>query len=183
MAGLSSPVAHRVFRVLLIFVIASGAGLAFNRLRRTPEQVELAHYIELDLPALMNEQHAITDELDVLMQSTKLPADNARKRLVDQITPRLVKLRRRAEAFAPATVTVRQLAAEHLNVLDAWTEAARVAVRAIEDPTLSTEAGFAAVRERLADAARSDKTWRAHVVQTCEHNRLAPPSRSPEERP
>ncbi len=179
MAGTLSPTAHRIIRVVLVLTIAGGAGLATHRLRRSPEQVELAKYVERDLPSLLDDQHAIADSLDALMQARSLQPPLARKRLVDEITPRLVKLRRRAEALAPATVTVRQLAAQHLVVIDAWTEAARSALRAIDDPGISTEAGVATVRERLADAARADRAWRARVVTTCEHHRLAPPSAAP----
>ena len=87
-----------------------------------------------------------------------------------------MRLRRRAEALAPATVTVRQLGAAYLGVLDAWTEAARAAVRAIDDPQISTEGAIASVRERLADAARADRAWRARLVQTCEHHHLTRPA-------
>ncbi len=124
---------------------------------------------------MLTEQHAIVDDIGALMQDRALAPPVARKRLVDDITPRLVKLRRRAEALSPSTVTVRQLASQHLAVLDAWTEAARTALRAIDDPKITTEAGVATVRERLADAASADAAWRLHIVETCQNNHLVAP--------
>jgi hypothetical protein len=172
-----SPTAHRVLRISLLLVMAGGVGLLMHRTRRSEEQVELTRYVERELPPLLDEEQAIAESLSALLAEQKLPAAAARKQLVDEITPRLVKLRRRAEALAPQTVTVRQLAALYLSVLDGWTEAARTAVRAIDDPSLSTEAGLLAVRERLREAASQSRTFGARLVETCTHHHLAPPHR------
>lgn len=172
-----SRIAHRLVRFVLLLAIAAGVGLASHRMRRSEEQIELARYVERQLPPLLDEEQAISEELSALLANKTLPAPEARKRLVDDITPRLVRLRRRAEALSPTTVTVRQLAAQYLTGIDAWTEAARTAVRAIDDPKLSTEAGVVAVRERLAEAAREARKFGEQLVQTCEHHHLAAPKR------
>jgi hypothetical protein len=158
-------------------VIAAGAGLLNHRLRRSEEQVELTHYVERELPSLLAEEQTIADGLSALLAEKSLPAVDARRRLVDDLVPRLVRLRRRAEALSPSTVTVRQLAAGYLGVLDAWTDGARAAVRAIDDATITTAIAVATVREKLSDAARADREWRARLLDTCRHHHLAgPPS-------
>ena len=167
--------AHRVLRTVLLLCIAGGIGLAVHRLRRSDDQVELARYVERDLPPLINEEHEATDQLQALLAEKKLAAPAARKRLVDDITPRLVRLHRRAEALQPTTLTVRKLAAEYLAVVDSWTEACRTLLHAIDDPKISSEAGMLAVTERVADAVQQARHFDEQVVRTCEQHRLASP--------
>jgi hypothetical protein len=169
--------AHRAIRSALALTFAAGLGLAMHRLHRSDEQAELTRYVEQELPSMLDEERGVTDALASLLDEKKLTPEQARKRLADELQPRLVRLRRRAETLQPKTLTVRQLAAAYLVVLDAWTEAVRAAIRAIDDPKMSTEAGLAIVRERLAEAARTDGDWRERLLRTCEHNRLAPPRR------
>ncbi len=166
---------HRVLRAVLLLFIAGGIGLALHRLRRTEDQVELTRYVERDLPPLINEERDATDQLQALLAEKKLAAPAARKRLVDDITPRLVRLHRRAEALQPTTLTVRKLAAEYLAIVDAWTEASRTLLHAIDDPNITGEAGMLAVSERVADAVQQAKHFDEQVVRTCEQHRLATP--------
>ncbi|MEO6950358.1 MAG: hypothetical protein ABI321_00990 [Polyangia bacterium] len=170
-----SATGHRIVRTLLFLMIAAGVGLAIHKTRRTDEQLELTHYVEHDLRPLVLEEQSIAEALSALFADKTLPPAAARHRLVDELNPRLIKLRRAAEALSPSTRTVRTLAAEYLRVVDAWTEAARTAVRAIDEPTLSTEAGMVAVHERLADAARASQLFSEHVVSTSRMHRLAGP--------
>lgn len=170
-----SPATHRLLRVAMLLVLAAGVGLAIHRLRRTDDQLELTHYVERDLPPLLGEEHVIADRLSRLMEGKAITAPDARKQLVDEINPRLVALRHRAEALSPTTLTVRELASEYLRVVDAWAEAARAAVRAIDDPKLPQEAGLVSVKTRLDEAAHASQTFSAHVVSTCRMHRLAPP--------
>jgi hypothetical protein len=167
---------HRAIRVSMVLAVAAGLGLLNHRMRRSPEQVELTRYVEREVPSLIKEEQRIVDELGVLYANKTLTPTLARSRLVDELQPRLTRLRHRAEALSPSTMTVRQLAADYLGVLDAWIETVRTAVRAIDDPKVTTEAAFASVREHMADAAGADQRWRARVVQTCEHHRLAKPA-------
>ena len=169
-----SPTGHRVVRTLLLLVVAGGVGLALHKMRRTDDQLELTHYVEKDLPPLAAEEQAIAEALAALCGDKQLSPAAARHRLVDELNPRLIKLRRRAEALQPSTRTVRTLAAEYLRVVDGWTDAARTAVHAIDDPKLSTEAGVVAVHERLAEAARASKLFDEHLVATSRMHRLAP---------
>ncbi len=148
-----------------------------HRLHRSDEQAELTRYVSQELPSLLDEERTITDALAWLLEQKTVTPEQARKRLAEDLQPRLVRLRRRAESLQPKTLAVRQLAAAYLLVLDAWTEAVRAAIRAIDDPKMTTEAGLATVRERLAEAARTDSDWRERLVRTCEHNRLTPPRR------
>jgi hypothetical protein len=170
-----SPTAHRVIRAVLLLIAAAGVGLLSHRTRRSEEQVELTRYVERELPPLLAEEAAISDGIGGLLGERSLPPESARKRLVDELVPRLIKLRRRAEALQPSTVTVRQLAAGYLVVIDAWTEAARTGVRVDDDAKLSTEASVAQVRERVAEAARAAQEWRQRLVQTCTHHHLHAP--------
>lgn len=172
-----SATGHRIVRTLLFLVVAAGVGLALHRSRRTEDQLELTQYVEKDLPTLVREERALADALSELLADKHLAPAAARHRLVDELNPRLIKLRRAAEALSPSTRTVRTLAAEYLRVVDAWTEAARTAVRAIDDPTLSTEAGTITVHERLAEAARASQLFGGHVVATSRMHRLAGPQR------
>jgi hypothetical protein len=131
--------------------------------------------VERDLPSLVSEEQAAADELAALLAQKSLSAPAARKKLVDEITPRFVRLRRRAETLQPSTLTVRQLASEYLVVLDSWTEVCRTLLYAIDDPKVSGEAGLLAVRERMADAAQRSKHFADEIVRTCQQHRLAPP--------
>lgn len=171
-----SITAHRIVRAALLMLIAGGVGLAVHRLRRTEDQVELARYVERELPPLVSEERTASDQLAALLAEKALAAPVARKRIVDEITPRLVRLHRRAEALQPTTLTVRSLAAEYLTVVDAWTEAARTLLHAIDDPQVSGEAGLLAVRERLADAAQRSRHFSEAVVRTCALHRLKAPN-------
>lgn len=170
-----SPAGHRIVRALLLLVVAAGVGLALHKTRRTDDQLELTRYVEKDLPPLVAEEQSIAEALSALFVDKRLSPAAARHRLVDELNPRLIKLRRGAEALSPSTRTVRTLAAEFLRVVDAWTEAARTAVHAIDDPKLSTEAGVIAVHERLAEAAGASELFDGHLVATSRMHRLAPP--------
>jgi hypothetical protein len=171
---------HRGIRVAMVLVIAAGFGLLNHRMKRTPEQVELARYVEREVPGLLAEEHQIVDGIAALYAMKTLTPAGARSRLVDDLQPRLTRLRHRAEALSPSTLTVRQLAADYLGVLDAWIETVRTAVHAIDDPKITTEAAEASVRERMADAAAADQRWRARIVQTCEHHHLSKPTLTPQ---
>ena len=172
-----SPTVHRALRVAMLLVLAGGVGLGIHRLRRSEDQLELTRYVERDLPPLIAEESAIADQLSRLMREKTITAPDARKQLVDEVNPRIVSLRHRAEALQPKTITVRELAGEYLRVVDAWAEATRAAVRAIDDPKLPQEAGLVSVRERLDEAAQASRTFSGHVVSTCRMHRLAPPVR------
>jgi hypothetical protein len=168
--------AHRGIRVAMVLVIAAGFGLLNHRMKRTAEQVELARYVEREVPPLLEEEQQIVDGIGATYANKTLTPAGARSRFIDDIQPRLTRLRHRAEALSPTTLTVRQLAADYLGVLDAWIETVRTAVHAIDDPKITTEVALASVRERMADAAAADQRWRARVVETCEHHHLAKPT-------
>jgi hypothetical protein len=173
--GLSDG-AHRAIRVAMVFIVAAGFGLLNHRMKRSPEQVELTRYVEREVPPLLDEEQQIVDGIGALFANKTLAPADARVRLVDDLQPRLTRLRHRAEALSPSTLTVRQLAGDYLGVLDAWIETIRTALHAIDDPKVTTETALASVRERMADAAGADQRWRARVVQTCEHHHLAKPA-------
>ena len=85
----------------MLLVLAGGVGLAIHRLRRSEDQLELTRYVERELPPLLADEGAIADRLSRLMQGKTIPAPDARKQLVDEINPRIVSLRHRAEALQP----------------------------------------------------------------------------------
>jgi hypothetical protein len=169
----------RAVRVLTLIVFAAACGLLLHRLRRTPEQQELTHYVQVEIPSLFSVEQPIDERIARLSQAPGLKPEEARTLLVDDIIPRLVKLRREAEALEFHTDDVRKLNDEYLRVTDELIDACRACVRVIDDPKLPDAAGLVLVRERFADVRRALETWDAHVRETCVRHRLAKPQALP----
>lgn len=167
---------NRAIRIASLFVFAVTCGLAVHRFRRTPEQTELKHYVERDLPPLFAAEQPIDDAVARLGKAPGLKPDEARALLVDDVLPRLVKLRRQAEAVTLTTNEARALNDEYLKVVDQLIDACRACVHVIDDPKLPDGAGLVIVRERFADVRRAYQTWDEHVRAACVRNRLAKPA-------
>jgi len=170
---------NRIIRILSLLVFAAACGLALHRFRRTPEQQELTRYVKVELPALFAAEQPIEERIDRLGRAPGLKPEEARALLVEDIIPRLVKLRRQAEGFQLHTAEARRLNEEYLALTDQLIDACRACVRVIDDPKLPEGAGLVVVRERFADVRRAYRAWDDHVRQACVRHRLAKPAALP----
>jgi hypothetical protein len=170
---------NRVIRVLSLLVFAVACGLLLNRLRRTPEQQELSHYVEVEIPSLFSVEEPIDERIRRLDRAPGLKPEEARALLVDDVIPRLVMLRRQADGLPLKTTEARQLNREYLGVIDQLVDACRACVRVIDDPKLPDGAGLVLVRERFADVHHALEAWDRDVRAACVRHRLAKPSALP----
>jgi hypothetical protein len=170
---------NRVIRIVSLIVFAAACGLAVHRLRRTPEQQELTRYIKIELPSLFAAEAPIDERIERLGKVPGLKPEEARALLVDDVIPRLVKLRRQAEGLPLDTDEARRLNQEYLGVTDELIDACRACVRVIDDPKLPDGAGLVLVRERFADVRNAWRTWDEHVREACVRHRLAKPTALP----
>lgn len=161
-------------RIGIVVMLAVSAGYLYQRYHRSDEQTELMRYIEIDVPALDQVQAPIVRRIEDLLAARALSATEARRLLVDELTPQLVKLRRLAEAplRASRTPEVQALATEYRVVIDELIDACRTAVRVIDDPKLGGPEGLKQVRDALRKAAERDRAWRDHVSETTSRLRL-----------
>src|SRR4051812_26918365 len=116
---------HRVIRVASLLAFAAGITLLVHRLQRTPEQRDLTRYVEVEVPALLRAEQPIFSALERLNQAPGLKAEEARRLIVDDIIPRLIKLRKGAGEARADTDEVKQLKSEYLKVTDRLIEACR----------------------------------------------------------
>ena len=166
---------NRAIRIVTLLMFAVGCGMLLHRLHKTPEQVELTHYVQKEVPSLQAGEQPVDEAIARLGRAPGLKPDEARALLVDDVIPRLVKLRKQAEALPLTTGETRALNDEYLKVTDALIDACRACVHVIDDPTLPDAAGLVIVRERFADVRRAYETWEQHVRQACVRHRLAQP--------
>jgi hypothetical protein len=171
---------NRVIRVLTLVVFAAACGLLVHRLRRTPEQQELSHYVKFEIPSLFSVEEPIDARIARLNKAPGLKPEEARSLLVDDVIPRLLMLRRQADGLQLKTGEARQLNQEYLGVVDQLIDACRACVRVIDDPQLPDGAGLVLVRERFADVHRALEAWDEHVRVACVRHRLAKPSALPQ---
>ncbi|MFO0574898.1 MAG: hypothetical protein U1A78_12985 [Polyangia bacterium] len=161
-------------RLGIVAMLATSGVYLYQRYHRSDEQTELMRYVEVDVPALDQVQAPIVRRIESLLAARSLTAAEARRMLVDELTPDLVKLRRLAEAplRASRTSEVTVLATEYRTIIEDLIDACRTAVRVIDDPKLGGAEGLAQVRTALRKAAERDHTWREHVAETTSRLRL-----------
>jgi hypothetical protein len=170
---------NRAIRLISLLLFAVGCGVLLHRLHRTPEQTELTRYVQKSLPSLSLSEQPIDEAIARLGKAPGLKPDEARALLVDDVIPRLVKLRRQAEAIPLDTSDARALNDEYLKVTDELIDACRACVHVIDDPQLPADAGLVIVRERFAQVHQAYQTWDQHVRQACIRHRLAQPTTPP----
>jgi hypothetical protein len=170
---------HLLTRAVILVAFACAVGLLVHRLRRSPEQLALKRYVELLAPPLLDAEQPIDAELERLTRAPGLSAAEARALLIDDLIPRLLRLRRQAvEVAQHAEPAIRPLADEYLQVTDRVIDACRACVRIIDDPSLPSGASAVLVRERFAEVAAAHRAWEAHVRRACEvHHLVAPHGR------
>jgi hypothetical protein len=170
---------NRAVRIFTLLLFGVACGLAVHRFRRTPEQRELTHYVQVELPSLFAAEAPIEERIKRLGRSPGLKPEEARTLLVDDVIPRLLKLRRQAESLQLNTDEARQLNQQYITVTDQLIDACRSCVRVIDDPTLPAGAGLVVVRERFEDVRRAYRAWDEQVQRSCLRHRLAKPAASP----
>ena len=173
------PLHLKIIRVLTLVVFAAACGLLLHRLRRSPEQQELTHYVQVEIPSLFSLEEPIDERLRRLDKAPGLKPEEARSLLVDDVIPRLLALRKQADGLQLHTGEARRLNQEYLGVVDQLVDACRACVRVIDDPKLPDGAGLVLVRERFADVHRAFEAWDEDVRRTCVRHRLAKPSALP----
>jgi hypothetical protein len=166
---------NRAIRLVSLLLFAVGCGLLLHRLHRTPEQTELTRYVQKSLPSLFLNEQPIDEAIARLGRAPGLKPEEARTLLVDDVIPRLVKLRRQAESIPLDTAEGRALNDEYLKVTDQLIDACRACVHVIDDPQLPAGAGLVIVRERFAEVRQAYQAWDQHVRQACVRHRLAQP--------
>ena len=155
-------------------------GLLIHRFRRTPEQQELTHYIEKEVPSLFSLEQPIDERIERLNRAPGLQPEEARTLLVNDVIPRLIALRRQAEGLPLATNEAKKLNSEYVALVARLVDACRACVQVIDDPKLPDGAGLVLVRERFSDIRRAYQTWNGHVRMACVRHRLAPPTMLPQ---
>ena len=159
-------------RLLVLTSLAAAAGLAMHRFRRSPEQKELAHYVEVELPALQRLEAPILFNIEKLAKAPGLKPPEARILIIDELIPQLLRLRKNAEALPLSTDEVRGLHAQYLRVVDQLIEACRTCLRVIDDPSVSTTQGYGRVMEQFAAAQTARRSWQTNVAASCRRHRL-----------
>lgn len=158
---------------ILAMLSVSGAFM-YTRYHQTPEQIELVRYVENDIPSLDMVERPIVSTMQALLESRSTKPEDARRILVDELMPQLIRLRKLAEAPVRASQTrvVQELAREYQATIDEFIDACRTAVRVIDDPRLEARTGLAQVQAAFQRAAERSQTWRGHVAETSANLRL-----------
>jgi hypothetical protein len=165
----------RILKILALLAFAVAGGLAMHRFRKSPEQADLERYVQSEVPKLLYSEQPIQERVDRLGRAPGLRPEEARALLIDDIIPRLLRLRRQAEALQMTTRSSRTLNDEYLAITDQLIDACRTCVRIIDDPKLPQAVGLGQVRARFAEVRRAYATWNQHVRDACVHHGLVPP--------
>lgn len=155
-------------RLGIVAMLSVTGAFLYTRYHQTPEQAELVRYVENDLPSLDGVERPIVQTMEALLASRTTRPEDARRILVDELMPQLIRLRKLAEAPVRASQTpaVQQLAAEYRATVDEFIEACRTAVRVIDDPKLEARVGLSQVQAAFQHAAERSQAWRSHVAET-----------------
>jgi hypothetical protein len=165
---------HRGIRLASILIFVASLGLLAHRLHRTPDQEELRRYVEVELPLLRTSEDAIFERLTRLRAVPGLQASEARTLLVDDVVPRLLHLRKEAEApLSTARFAARPLVKEYIEVVDRFIDACRTSIRVIDSEDLSTKKSLERSRDQFTAAQRAHQAWQERVRKTCALHRLA----------
>ncbi|MBP6743316.1 MAG: hypothetical protein KA244_10715 [Deltaproteobacteria bacterium] len=161
-------------RLGIVAMLTITAVVMYSRYHQSPEQVELVRYVENELPALDLYEGPIVARLQQLLADKGKSPEAARRELVDELMPALVRLRKLAEAPLRAATTppVQQLAEEYRASVDAFIDACRTALHVIDDPKLDAQVGASQVQAAFARAAERSQAWRSHVAETTARLRL-----------
>jgi hypothetical protein len=155
-------------RLGIVAMLSITGAFLYTRYHQSDEQVELVRYVEVDLPALDAIESPIVQSMHDLLAARATKPEEARRVLVDELMPRLIRLRNLAEAplRASRTPAVRALAGEYRATVDEFIDACRTAVRVIDDPKLDAATGLQQVQAAFHRAAEHSQAWRSHVAAT-----------------
>jgi hypothetical protein len=166
---------HTIARLVLVLALSVGAGLAYHRCRATPEQEDLTRLVERELPSVLATDGEIQARLEALLAAPSTRAEEARHIIVDELMPKIAKLRQGASALGTQTQVVQRLKVGYLEALDRLAEACRTIVRTIDDPKLTSAEALARVRAEITQVRATYDRWNADVTRTCAEHRLAGP--------
>lgn len=164
-------------RGLSLAMAVAAAWIGWKKFRPSDEQAVLRRYVELEVPALMDSEHAVQERLDRLAATPSPSPEQARALLVGNAIPKVIALRGRAAAIDAHAPPLDALAREYLAYLDLLLDACRAAVRAIDDPKLDAKSGARAVRDKFIAAGDASRAWAAHLRAACEQAGFRAPSR------
>ena len=162
-------------RMLALAVFAVALGLLANRLRRSPEQIDLTQFVGVQIPSLLVNEREARSRLDRLAETPGPKPAEARALLVSEVIPHMLKLKHQAEDLVARTEESARLKREYLKAVDELIDACRACVRVIDDAKLPEGAGLTIVRERFAFVDQEFRAWDADVRATCVRHRLAQP--------
>lgn len=162
-------------RLGILLMLATGLALLYQRHRLSPEQQAFQRYVEVDLRMLQQVEAPVIDRLGLLLSDRHQSADVVRRRLVEELIPDLLRLRRLAEAplGAATTAAVRELAQAYIAVVDLYIDAARTAVWAIDDPALQGREGLLRIGTALRAALERHEQWRKRLRELARQLRFA----------
>jgi hypothetical protein len=166
---------HRAIRVAAFLALAAGLGFAYHRFHRTDEQQALTRLVQEELPKISGPENEINARIERLGQAPGLKPEEARSLLVQDVVPRLLRLRKQVAELPRPTPETRALLDEYLRVTDELVDACRTCVRIIDDPKLSTGDGLAQVRKRFSAVHAAYRAWDLHLAEACARHKLAAP--------
>jgi hypothetical protein len=178
---------HWAARVLFVVGAVGAVIFLLWRHKKTPEQIDLANYVERTLPWLRSREAPVEAEIAKLSGKGAPGPEAARKMLVDEIIPSLLKLKKEATNFHPETKDVEELHLRYVAVTDRLIDACRACVRVIDDPKLSTADGVKTIRDEFAAVRTAYASWDTDLDALCKrhHIRLktAPSAPAPSPQP
>lgn len=161
-------------RLGIVAMLSVTAAFLYTRYHQSAEQEELVRYVEIDLPSLDGVEGPLVQSMQALLESRTTKPEDARRMLVDELMPRLIRLRKLADAPVRASQqkAVKELATEYRATIDDFIEACRTAVRVIDDPKIDARVGLLQVQSAFHLAGQRSQAWRSHVAQTSANLRL-----------
>lgn len=162
-------------RLATIGMLVAGVVVAARKYSTTPEQDELTRFATLTVPVYLADVADAQARFDRVTSPDSHGADGgtltpaeARAMLVDDLMPALIRVKKRASLVETSAASVRASNEEYLAAVDKLIEAGRTAVRAIDDPLLSGEAGYKQMRQRRREAHEALGAWMMHLRERCE---------------
>jgi hypothetical protein len=164
---------HRALRLAALGGFMLGIAVLVARSGKNPVEEDLRHYVEIEVPALKRLEAPIDAQIARLDESPGLKPEEARRLLVEDSIPSLLRLKKATESVPTRTPITRALNRSYQSTTDALIEACRRAVQAIDDPNLSGPDGLKRVRAGFAEVRARTAAWQAEVHEACEHQGLA----------
>jgi hypothetical protein len=165
---------HWLLRVGAVGMLVAGVVLATRKFHRSDEQVELRRFVEQELPSLDAQERDVFARLATLDARPGPSPEVARALLVDDVVPRLIRLKKQATSVISRTEALKGVVAGYAAAIDKLIDACRTSVRAIDEPaTADGRAALQQVRTRFEEARAAASAWRKSLAATCQQNGLS----------